>query len=427
MYLCGIYEAPITPPLGSSMPGQSAERKSSGVLEELYVKALVLEMAGTTVAWIVVDALYVPWHFTHAIRERVRNFTGIPEDQVIVSATHTHTGPPIRPGFDGSTSDNYVAYLTDRAADAAIIAYNKRQPARVGWGTGEVHGLSFNRRYWMKDGSLTTNPGIGNPHVDRPAGPIDPELQVVRVDDASGNPLCVVVNFACHTCTVSGTEYHPDFPGVLSRELKRALGEAVVSLFLLGACGDINHLNVFGQREAVSSSCEWIGLSLAQNVLAIREATPTEIPPTLEMRHHRFQMELRIPTDAELEAVRETAVSSAASLKDRSRALQLLDGLWETSRLIEIQALRIGGWAMIGLPAELFTELGLTIKKRSPFASTMVVTLCNGSLYGYVCTAEAFRQGGYGTALSPSRIPQNAGERLVNEALTLLDSLYAEE
>lgn len=415
-----MYEAAITPPLGTSMPGQAHERKSSGVKDDLYAKAAIITTESCAAAWIVIDALFVPWNIAQAIRERVCRSTGIPVPHVMVSATHTHTGPPVRPGFDGSTHDSYSQYLTERAADAATIAYERRQPAQIGWRCGKEDGISFNRRYWMKDGRIATNPGINNPEIDRPAGPIDPDVQVVRIDDMKGAPLGVIVNFACHTCTVPGTEYHPDYPGELSREVKKALGEHVVCLFTLGACGDINHLDTTGRRQSGNEHYREMGRMLASQVLNVREQTNCLHQIDLDVRQRLIQLQLRVPTAQELAMVKLTAESETASQKDRFRAVQLLEGLAESSRQIEMQAFRIGGWVSVCFPGELYAQLGLELKRKSPFDMTTVVTLSNGSIYGYVCTLEAFRQGGYGTALSPSRIPVGAGEILVDEALSLL-------
>src|SRR5690606_5821101 len=104
-------------------------------------------------------------------------------------------------------SAEYLDFLVNKAADAAVLAYAQRREARIGAGSGTVEGIAFQRRYWMKDGTLRTNPGIGNPDVDRPAGPTDPELTVVRIDAADGTPLGIVANYACHTDTVGGTEF----------------------------------------------------------------------------------------------------------------------------------------------------------------------------------------------------------------------------
>src|SRR5690606_5530535 len=109
-------------------------------------------------------------------------------EQMMISATHTHTGPPMRPAFDGSMDETYNQFFIKKIADAAILAYQKLEPANIGCGRGQEDGIAFNRRFWMKDGTLRTNPGFDNPDLDRVAGPTDPEVLVLRIDDLNGNP-----------------------------------------------------------------------------------------------------------------------------------------------------------------------------------------------------------------------------------------------
>src|SRR5690606_13141769 len=133
MTLCGLSEVDITPPLKAPIPGYLKDRHATAVKDPLFAKALVMESGGATAAVIVLDALYALRPEADRIRQRVFEETGIPLDHIFVSATHTHTGPPIRPGKDGSTFPEYLQYMADRAADAAIMAYNQREEVRVGF------------------------------------------------------------------------------------------------------------------------------------------------------------------------------------------------------------------------------------------------------------------------------------------------------
>lgn len=423
---CGMQEIRITPPLGSSMPGYLTERKSTGVKDELYTKALVIESDSQLQVFISVDALFFPTEETDKIRERLQQELGVSPEQVMISATHTHTGPPIRKGLDGSSHEDYVSILVKKMGDAAVMAYQSRRPAKIGVGTGHEGDISFNRRYWMKDGTLETNPGFNNPNIEKPAGPIDPEVTVVRIDDLDDNPIGVVVNFACHTDTVGGTEYCADYPGEMSRMVKKVLGSDVVSLFMIGACGDINHHNFMQDKTPKRQKYDVMGRVLAAEVLKVREKI--QCVDTIEIACTRttHRLELRRPTKEEVEAA-EQRLQTETNPIERFFAEHILkaDQATEHTEIAEIQVFRVGDWAVVGLPGEIFVDFGLELKEQSPFSQTIVNTLCNGSIYGYVCTREAYNQGGYEPRIKlKSRTPVDAGEQFVKKASVLLNELY---
>ncbi|MDF2662000.1 MAG: Neutral ceramidase [Paenibacillus sp.] len=426
MLQCGMAELDITPPLGSSMPGYTEERKSEGIRDPLYAKAWVVESGETVLAFIAIDALYIPGREADRIRERLLTFTGIPVERTMVSATHTHTGAPVRIGLDGSRHDEYLAYMADRAADAAILAYNGRKPARIGWGTGQVGDVSFNRRYWMKDGQLRTNPGRLNPEIDRPAGPIDPDVSVLRIDALDGQAMGVVTSFACHTDTVGGRFYSGDYPAVMSAAVKEALGDQAVSVFLLGACGDINHTDTGKPAPADRSITRKIGLRLAGELLRVREETKTVTEAGAGAVRAFIPMKLREASPREIEQARKVLADSRIVGAERFFAEQIMKvaELPGGEAQLEVQAMRLGDLAFVGLPGEIFVELGLAAKRASPFAHTVVNTLCNGSIYGYVCTEAAYTQGGYEPRLKVfNRIAPGTGERLAEGASELLHGL----
>lgn len=425
MLLCGTYESVITPPLGSEIPGQFADRRLTEIKDELYVKAVAIESCGEAVIFIAVDALFVLAKETEQIRKRIHAFTNISPERIMLSATHTHTGPPIWPGQD----EAYLSELTRKAADAAILAYRRRRPARIGFGAGTENGIAFNRRFRMKDGTVRTNPGYDNPDIVGPEGPADPEVVVVRIDDERGRPLAVITNFACHPDTVGGTEACADYPGSLSRQLKLALGPETVSLFLQGASGNVNHHDFTKPRAVEADHYSKMGEILAGEVLCVRENI--DMPsgnPFLRLGAERclFPLVYRQATEEETEQARQTLRSPDASHLERILAERLLQTKVNPvlQAEMEIQAFRIGELAVAGLPGELFAELGLRLKSEAPYAGLIVNTLCNGTNTGYVGTREAHGNGGYEMRLrNYSRNAPGTGELFVEKALQLLRRL----
>lgn len=431
MLYCGVSELDITPPLGSSMPGYFHDRRSTGIIDRLFVKALVMEADGERTALAVLDTILVTADLVKRIRERVGQFTDLLPSQVMVSATHTHTGPPVATTTFMEADENYLSWLATKSADAIILAYRNRQEARIGVGIGYEGDIAFNRRYFMKDGTVRTNPGIGNLDVDRPAGPIDPQVSVVRIDDSNGRPLGVISSYALHTDTVKGTKYCADYPGELSTVLKRALGEEVVSIFMMGTSGDINHNNVLGIRKEdfVGDPLQYLkfGRILGGEVLKVREKIKTSAEAPIRSLNALVSLQYRQPTEEQVREAKAAMVQLPVGHVERAFAQELLKanecGPGTTDA--EIQVIRIGDTALVGMPGELFVELGLALKAESPFGQTLINTLCNGIPGTYICTRQAYEQGGYEPRITwGNRLQTETGDLFVAQALKLLREIH---
>jgi hypothetical protein len=432
----GLAETAITPPLGLQIPGYGPKKRlSSGMKDELYAKAMVMEADGTILAFIVLDIISLDLEPAQRIRRRVNEYTGIPESQIMISCTHTHTGPP-RPS--GEAEKAYYPYLEAKAADAAIIAYGRRQEAKLGFGRGYEDSIAFNRRYYMKDGTVKTNPGILNPDIDRPEGPIDPEVIVMRIDNEQGEPIGIVSNYACHTDTVGGTEYSGDYPAYVSQTVKKLYGEHVVSLFFQGACGNINHHDVKGRidpkilphpirmgqilglevarvRNRIKAVPDARKLASASRIVTVSERRPSE--KELEWARNHLEKLKQIPEDQ----------WTSGQMLEKDRAELFLRSVEQplSANDYEIQVCAVGELAIVALPAEIFVEFGLEIKEKSPFEYTVINELANGSGNGYVCTPLAHANGSY----EPSglRFAPEAGGQFVRAALELLQELYQQQ
>lgn len=431
MLLCGASELDITPALGSTMPGYFNDRKSTGVIDRLYAKALVVDNDGSAVAFVVLDTIQAPRSLVENIRARVGQATDIPPGRVMISATHTHTGPSVTTTTFFSADEEYLEWLAVKAADAVIIAYRSRRKARIGFGSGHEADIAFHRRFFMKDGTVRTNPGLANPNIVRPAGPIDPEVGVMRIDDADGTPIAVVTNYAVHTDTVGGTEYCADFPGELSVMLKKVLGEKTVSLFMMGASGNINHYNVNGRREDyVKPSRHYIkmGRILAAEVLKAREKIVTSEEALVDERQSYVTLRYRQPKEEEIEAAHKAPENFPDGHAEINFAKELLEAARRGEGTVdaEVQTIVVGNFAVVGLPAEIFVEFGLQIKEGSPYGLTMINELCNGNVGTYVCTPESYVLGGYEPRITSSnRLQIETGDMFVERALVQLRELHA--
>lgn len=424
MVKCGLCEIPITPKLGSGIPGYLHERRGTGVKDDLFAKAIVLETAETTIALVSLDVLDLERDDVIKIRERAYQETSIPKQNIMVCTTHTHTGSPTVNSFQTKRDSDYLSFLIKQASDVIVMAYRDLKPARIGYGLGYEEGIAFNRRFIMKDGSVQTNPGVMNPLIDRAAGPIDPQVVVLKVCDLEDKPIGIISNFACHLDVVGGTEYSADYAGELSKILKKDLGSNVVSIFLTGASGNINHINVHSTEPREQEHYKKMGRILADQVLKVILDIQTQTDLYMSVDSVVFSARKRGISRAEIELAQKTILSEDESETAKIFASEVLEFEKIQQQIfdVEVQAIKIGDLAITALPGDVFVEFGLDIKKDSPFKYNMISTHSNGR-NGYIATIEAFEQGGYETRTSrTNKLEENVGYEMVKRALEILKS-----
>jgi hypothetical protein len=280
--------------------------------------------------------------------------------------------------------------------------------------------VSFNRRFHLKDGTVRFNPGVQNPEIVRAAGPIDPDLPFVLFTKDK-KPVGSLSVFAMHLDTVGGTEYSADYPSHLAEELRREFGQEFISVFGTGTCGDINHIDVSGRRRL---SARLIGQQLAVAILSMRSREPLD-RPALAVMSARLSLPLR-RVSAEQAAAAKANMPKVGSndlpFLSQVETVTTLDLLQRGSTLdAEVQVVRLHpDVAIVLLPGEVFVDLGLAIKRGSPFKHTLVIELANDNP-AYLPTEKAFKEGSYETV--NSRIAPGGGERLVETAIGLLKEI----
>lgn len=442
----GVAVADITPPVGYRMCGYFYERLSTGTHDPLEAKALYLEQGDQQVALVFCDLIGVPQEVTDRARELAGHSTGLPPTHILVAATHSHTGPlyfdALRTflheraaagpaGTDPREAVDYPAALAEKVAGAIRRAKAAAGPVGLEAGLARRTNLSFNRRYHMKDGTVLFNPGKKNPAIDRPAGPIDPDVAVLLFrDPKSRRARASLTVFALHLDTRGGTEYGADYPFYLERTLRDGLGADLISLFGTGTCGDINHIDVSSESpQKGGEETERIGAALAATVLKTVPGLEPAGKPSLAARYARITAPLQEFTPDEVARARERMPRIGGKdlpFLEQVEAYKIMD-VEEMKRRrgpalsLEVQAFRLDDrTALVGLPGEVFVELGLAIKQASPFPNTLVVELCNDDI-GYVPTRKAFAEGSY--EVVNSRLQCGGGEQLVDAALRLLREL----
>jgi len=426
----GFGAVDITPETGASIPGGWKAVPGKGVLDTLFVVACVVTDGTTTVALVGVDGIFIGGASVKQARERISKNTKIPGTNVLVAASHTHTGGPLLLCHGVEADPAYQDRVANAVAKAVEDAWGALAPSEVGVGLGKEDSISFNRRFLMKDGKEITHPGKpGTPHhreIVRPAGPIDPDVGVLAIRKPGGAVTGVVVNFACHGTAVGGDLFSADYIGPLRKRLKAVYGEATQVVFLNGACGDITQVdNLSPGNDFGPGRADLMGSKLAAE--AVRTIGRMSWMKTLTTAAAVEKVPVRIRPEPDVAAERPAfglgsgpedlyAVERKRVAEERERT-PVVD--------CEVQGLRIGPLGIATNGAEYFVEYGLRIKQASPHRFTWFVELANEYI-GYVPTAEAFAAGGYETRTAQtSKLAPDGGQKLLEGALRALNRVVS--
>lgn len=435
----GVARSVITPPLGTFLVGFAAREEGARDIDaDLVATALVLGAGSQRVAIVSVDMLAVHPELGAAVRSEVTRRTGIPGDHVMVAATHTHSGP-----MSYATDANrpferaYVAWLPHALASTVELADRRRVPARLGTGaaTGDI---AVNRRQRTAEGRIVLG--------ENPDGPIDPEVGVVRVDQADGRPLAVVAVYACHAVTMGPPSLliSPDWPGAM-RDLVEAVTGATV-LFLQGAAGNINpkggvrsdpaHTRAVGRRLAPAVVRAWDDAAPQETVgpvaaRASRIVLPLVPPSEFQPEFHELVPPGGLPQDPALlrRLLDERFPWRAPLVPLPAEAGSGLQGV-ET----EIQAIRLGSAVIGSVGAEAFVELALAFKagakSRLPADARPLFAAYSNGCIGYLPSRSAYAEGGYEVREAhfgyrlPSPVAPGSDELVVRELLDLAEALW---
>jgi len=454
----GVAEVDITPPVGFPMAGYFHERLADGQLDPLKAKAIVFKGNGQQAAIVICDLTGVSVDLAQEIRNRAAARTGIPASDIVVSATHSHTAPDYYKSLvnvlNGDTSNamrsGYVQKLIQASAEAIEKAASSAGTATVYTGVAEQKTpVAFNRRFVLKDGSVQTWLNLKHPDVVRIAGPIDPQIGLMLVKDASQKPIGLLSNFALHLDTVGGLKWSGDYPYFVETAVRQALGPQVVSLFGTGCCGDINHSNSDGvsPRNKTDVIGQAIGESIKAGLPGLTELKSARLAvksqvvplPLQEFSAKNVADSQKVMADVAagkpvefLKHVQAHKTLMANQLRHKNAddkgarlATRAWAGVGETLP-VEVHTICLGDdLAIVTLPGEVFVNLGLAIKQNSPFKNTIIIELANAVETCYIPTRAAYAGGSY--EVTNSTVKPGSGEMLVEAALKLLREARAEQ
>jgi hypothetical protein len=523
---CGLSTVNITPPgIGWRRYGYYQEIFITGVHDPLFAKAFVMEQGEEKAALLECDLCFITRRLSDTVRERASILTGIPKRNIIICATHTHSGPD----YDGVLRDirhetalretqrdehepvDYFAMLADRCVEAIFKANQARKPVQLQVGDLMTENIAYQLCYYTPDGTVQTLPPVfnawapvewksksfwlilmvpiggllviyfclkrrvprpavalvvaglvgievflaflhgsgfpdyrvqlksqltgGNSKIAvRPAGPVDPELSFLLISETGQHPLGSLSAFACHPIGFLPNQFSGDYPAYLDGALRDHFGDGFISIFGIGAAGDIGNIDCTGEhRPSKTNEPARIGYALSGLILTNLSRLEAIETPNLAVRTSIVDVPLEEITPEDVafsyKVIQQNDEQAPVSARAIDHAWKVLNverfrKSYGASIPMEVNAVRIGNdTAIVTLPHEVFVELGLAIKKASPFKHTFVITLAN-DLDVYVPTRRAFAEGAVGSyEVNVSAIKPGGGEILADAAIKLLQEL----
>ena len=463
--LAGAARADITPPVGIAQMNWGAQRHIAAAgIDPAGMKAtaLVVSDGRQKFAMVDIDALAVGR--MEGVRERASELTGIPVEHIRLAATHTHSGPMLT-GDKGPVGADLSRYqdpfarhwhaVADKIVGSIVEANARLQPVHAG-GLKGIGSINVNRRMRRTD---SAPPAVGR----NEEGFLDRDLIVARIDGADGRTVAVIVNYQCHGTVMAwdNEQISPDWIGRMRTVVEQAFPGALCLFFqgaagnqgpMEGFTGDLSVAHRLGRilgHEAASlamrsetvkrgpkfegfvESTAFIAkqpwrvegpkdgaLRFASAVLDLpgREYTPREVA--------RMEQEVKTAS-ARLEQVRAAGDPAQTHLAEaRLRRVRDLLDQWKKPSdgkpvKVRVQALRIGEVAMVAMPGEPFAEIGVAVKKASPFAVTMFCAYSSGEGGDYMPIDAEYEREGYEVDRTP--YGRGAAEKLVRETVALLE------
>jgi len=422
----------ITPAGPVWMDGMLRSHRSTGVHDPVFAKALVLsggEQMSDACAIVSLDVCGLSASDCGKIRTMAEKQTGIPYGRIIVTSTHTHSGPATV-GYFNPREDAYLKDLQEKTAALIKKAALAMVPAAVGCGSGKEDTISHYRRLLADDGHVVMNwePWPAE-RIVRVLGVIDPDVGVIKIVASGGSAqlLGLLFNHPGHPNVMSGDNYliNPDYPGRAEALLEKEYGGT--AMFVNGAQGT---MDIDGLKDRDWSGVERIGRALAEAVKKTVQAIIPRAEARLRVGSHQYSVPARKISDKEKAWAEEIMKKTGGAVKpvadgvgDDFKAglyLQLLQVQNQAISLEQI-CLAFDDYAFISFPGELFTEIGMAIKAESPFRHTYILGLANGTV-GYIPTRRAIGEGGYATEIR--KTDDSAEDIVVAQSLELLRSVH---
>jgi len=411
IFRAGVAQVDITPPPGIEMWGYSSRSgPAQGTLDPLMARVLVLDDESSRIAVVTLDlGRTFAETLLDGMRDAVRRSYRV--DQVFFIASHTHSGPVIEDGYPEGKVPAWETRAQERITAAIGDACNRLAPARIGTGVGEVF-IGHNRRLLNPDGTVK----MFWRNVTRvQTSPVDARVGVIRVDDAVGRAMTILVNYSCHPVVLGpdNLRYSADFPGAMAHMVSEKMEGNPICFFLQGAPGDINPFyDKTPLQEAAVKRMKQTGEQLGVEVCRVTEKIVTTAPENARLKFRLEKMQFSVRWDLEVLLQHLKRFSPAAAERYRRRLSKPLS--------LPVMTLLINdSISFMGMPGEPFISFAIDFRKRSPALESFFVGYANG-YYAYFPPIAAAVTGGYGANTITTWTEVGAGETMVDHSIIAL-------
>lgn len=437
----GFKKIDITPPYPVSLAGYFNRRISERVLDPLHMRLAVLERDGRHLVFVQIDNCAIRTEDVKEIKDRIAARGRVRAGEIMIWASHIHTGPDLEGFFGMPVETAYLEDLKNRIVEeAGGLEPSRKCSVRIA--RAAYQGLAFNRRWFLKDGRVVTNPPKMSPEMVRPEGPVDREANSVVFVDEDGRRLAVFVNISNHTDTVGGNGITADWPGFLEKGLNRRIGAEIPVFPLIAPQGNINHYEFdsprgqIGYEEAArlgEAYAEIVASSLRNSTHAavngIDAAETTLSIPSMDIPPEEIATAEALLARSGTDDGRTTG--KALTAEDLAKGDPAVERIFAGGLLnfakkrparfaVPLQIFRLGPIAFAAIPGEPFVEVGLALKAVPGYDLVVPVALANG-YFGYIPLEESFRRGGYEIRAGvSSTLGKDAARRIVDEFQRLL-------
>ena len=428
--------------------GGFTEASADRVLDPLHARCLALAAGDQVLVLAIVDSCMIPRELCDQIKQRVHQQTGVPEKNLLVAATHTHSAPSVMDYCLGTRADpNYPPWLVEQVAAGMVAATKILQPAQVGWTVIEAPEHTHCRR-WLKHpdhfdsdpfGQQTVrammHPGYQNPQYTGPAGPVDSQLSLISVQSRAGQPICLLANYSMHY--FGADQFSADYFGDFAREIEQRLGpekrqaEAApfVSIMSQGTSGDLHWMD-YSRPQKPNYPREQYARELAELTVAALPRVEYRNDVSLAAAVTELPLRRRVPDEARLAWARELNHARGENRPGTLPQVYAEQAVWlaeNPEANLLLQVLRIGELGIAAIPNEVYGITGLKLKAQSPLQSLVNMELANGA-EGYIPPPEQHRLGGYTTW--PARtagLEVEAEPKIVGALLKLLEDVSGKQ
>jgi hypothetical protein len=440
----GAATSNITPEIGSSLNGGHGDRAATTIHDDLFARCLVLDDGETKLAFAICDSCAIPCAVVLDAKARIQERLGIPPSHVLISATHSHSCPTATGAFQSDVVPGYPEFLAKRIADGVTRASFHLEPARIGWSFGSNQRQVFNRRWYMKTGTIPPdpfgnatdqvrmNPPVGSPDLVEPAGPTDPTVAILSVEASDGRPIALLANYSLHYVGDTGpghvsADYFGAFADMIQQRLDADRQEPpFVGIMSNGTSGDINNINFLGGQPTPPTygKIRAVAMDLANEAMRVESSMEYKDQVKLGARTAELDLGVRKPTADEVNRAKASIAGKEGSplgnLPEIYARESVLLAEYPDEVPVTLQVLSIGDLRIGAIPCEVFVEIGQSLREKAghPY---FTVSLANG-YNGYLPSRRHHELGGYETwRARSSYLEPGAAEKIEAKLLEMIN------